>query len=299
MVAHRVVSLTRQVPDLEAASRFYTQFGLEQTGPGVFGTVLGGDQLFLKVGPRPLIENIVVGVDSEQDIEDITSRIEKLGVAVTIEGPARSAIEPVTGLLFTFVVAERLPSDPVEEKRTSADRRDLVPRHAVRPLRLGHVVIGCHDVEAAKVFFIDGIGMRLSDYVTGGPFMRFETDHHNLVLVPAPMTLLHHTAWKVRNIDEIGFGGSQMIENHPERHAWGLGRHAASANYFWYLKDPAGAFAEYYYSEMDELADGPTFWDPVPESEGLPVAVWASPPLVDKPLVPEAMPAPILTADSQ
>ncbi|WP_169811836.1 VOC family protein [Nocardia sienata] len=299
MVAHRVVRLSRQVPDLEAARRFYRQFGLEETAPGVFASVLGGDQLFLREGPRPAIDAIVLGVDSEDDIHGIRARLESRGVTVDVEGAAISAVEPITNLRFEFLVANRLEPDPVIAPRTTADRADLVPREAVRPLRLGHVVLGCTDVEAAKGFFLDGIGMRLSDYVTGGPFMRFETDHHNLVLVPAPMTLLHHTAWKVRGIDEIGYGGSQMIENHPERHAWGLGRHAASANYFWYLKDPAGAFAEYYYSEMDELADSPSFWDPVPESEGLPVAVWASPPLTERPLVPEAMPAPILTADGR
>ncbi|WP_457255090.1 hypothetical protein [Pedococcus sp. P5_B7] len=104
--------------------------------------------------------------------------------------------------------------------------------------------------------------MHLSDHVIGGAFMRFETDHYNVCVVPAPMTVLHHSAWKVGSVDEIGYGGAQMVRHHPERHAWGLGRHAASANYFWYLKDPAGAFAEYYYSEMDELADTPPFWDP-------------------------------------
>jgi hypothetical protein len=29
-----------------------------------------------------------------------------------------------------------------------------------------------------------------------------------------------------------------MLEGHPERHVWGLGRHHIGSNFFWYLKDP-------------------------------------------------------------
>ena len=57
----------------------------------------------------------------------------------------------------------------------------------------------------------------------------------------------------------------------------------------------AGAFAEYYYSEMDELADTPAFWDPIPGQGELPTAVWSSPP-VDTVLVPEGMTPPALDA---
>jgi hypothetical protein len=35
---------------------------------------------------------------------------------------------------------------------------------------------------------------------------------------------------------------------------WGLGRHHIGSNFFWYLKDPAGNFSEYY-SDMDCVVD--------------------------------------------
>ena len=38
------------------------------------------------------------------------------------------------------------------------------------------------------------------------------------MVVPAPMAVLHHTAWKVRSVDEIGYGGANMVRHHPERH---------------------------------------------------------------------------------
>jgi hypothetical protein len=51
-----------------------------------------------------------------------------------------------------------------------------------------------------------------------------------------------------------------MLEGRPERHVWGPGRHYAGSNFFWYLKDPAGNFSEYY-SDMDCIIDD-QLWTP-------------------------------------
>lgn len=293
MGLHRVNYLVRDVPDTATTAAFYREFGLRETAPGVLASRVGGDQLFLRpTDGKPRVHAIGVGADARSDLDDIEVRLGGFGYPSTRETydgrELLVAVEPVTGVRIELAVTPRLPREVPLPRGGVPDRTDLVPREEVWPVRLGHVVLGMTDIPAGERFFIEGLGMHLSDYVIGGAFMRFETDHHNIVVVPAPMTVLHHTAWKVRSVDEIGYGGAQMVRHHPERHAWGLGRHAASANYFWYLKDPAGAFAEYYYSEMDELADTPTFWDPVPGSDELPTAVWSSPP-VDVALIPEAM----------
>jgi catechol 2,3-dioxygenase-like lactoylglutathione lyase family enzyme len=297
VVLHRLNYIVREVSDLDGTRSFYREFGLTEREPGTFSTRVGGDQLFLRQGRALRVVAIGVGVDARSDLEDTEQRLHDHGYGSAREGDMLVAVEPVTEVRIELTVAPRLPRETPPARGGLPDRAALVPREPVRPLRLGHVVMGCPDVPAGERFFREGLGMRLSDYVVGGPFMRFETDHHNIVLVRTPVTVLHHTAWKVRSVDEIGYGGAQMVRAHPERHAWGLGRHAASANYFWYLRDPAGAFAEYYYSEMDELADTPSFWDPVPGADELPPAVWSSPP-VEKVLVPEAMTPPALeTAD--
>jgi hypothetical protein len=59
-----------------------------------------------------------------------------------------------------------------------------------------------------------------------------------------------------------------------ERHVWGLGRHYAGSNFFWYLKDPAGNFSEYY-SDMDRIIDD-QLWTPE-ELEGAAGAVRLGP----------------------
>jgi len=51
-----------------------------------------------------------------------------------------------------------------------------------------------------------------------------------------------------------------MLEQDPARHVWGLGRHHVGSNFFWYLKDPAGNFSEYY-SDMDCIVDD-AVWEP-------------------------------------
>jgi hypothetical protein len=64
----------------------------------------------------------------------------------------------------------------------------------------------------------------------------------------------------VDDIDEIGRGAKAMLEEHPERHVWGFGRHWVGSNFFYYLRDPAGNFTEYY-SDMDEILDD-QLWEP-------------------------------------
>jgi hypothetical protein len=41
---------------------------------------------------------------------------------------------------------------------------------------------------------------------------------------------------------------------------WGLGRHHVGSNFFWYLRDPAGNFSEYY-SDLDCIVDE-QLWKP-------------------------------------
>jgi hypothetical protein len=51
-----------------------------------------------------------------------------------------------------------------------------------------------------------------------------------------------------------------MLSGDPSRHVWGLGRHYIGSNFFWYLKDPAGNFSEYY-SDMDCIVND-ALWEP-------------------------------------
>jgi len=131
----------------------------------------------------------------------------------------------------------------------------------VRPRKLGHVVLGSVDYLATLRFFTEGLGFKLSDEVRGhAAFLRCSTDHHNVLVQQAPAAFLHHTSWQVDDVDDVGRGAMQMLADDPERHVWGLGRHHVGSNFFWYLRDPAGNFSEYY-SDMDCIVDD-QLWEP-------------------------------------
>ena len=52
-----------------------------------------------------------------------------------------------------------------------------------------------------------------------------------------------------------------MVGADPGAHVWGLGRHAIGSNFFWYLCDPAGNFAEYV-SDLDRITDAAAYAPP-------------------------------------
>jgi catechol 2,3-dioxygenase-like lactoylglutathione lyase family enzyme len=131
----------------------------------------------------------------------------------------------------------------------------------VRPIKLSHVAIASPDHEATIRFFTDGVGFAVSDRPVFGAFMRCSEDHHNLAVQMGPGTFLHHTAWEVADVDEVGRGGGAMVGADPARHVWGLGRHAIGSNFFWYLCDPAGNFAEYV-SDLDRITDAAAYQPP-------------------------------------
>ena len=74
----------------------------------------------------------------------------------------------------------------------------------------------------------------------------------------------------------VGFGAFAMLEGRPERQVWGLGRHYAGSNFFWYLKDPAGNFSEYY-SDMDCIVDD-QLWTPEDLEGARGLFAWGPPP---------------------
>ncbi len=166
--------------------------------------------------------------------------------------PAPAAVEPSNG--------------PGRAERRNQRAPGVLRDEPVRPRRLGHVVIGTLDAEASQRFFVEGVGFKVSDQVRGlAAFLRCSTDHHNVLLQASPVTFMHHTSWQVEDVDEVGRGAMRMLEGHPERHVWGLGRHFIGSNFFWYLRDPAGNFSEYY-SDMDTITDDqlwtPGTWEP-------------------------------------
>ncbi|MFE4663644.1 VOC family protein [Streptomyces sp. NPDC056716] len=286
MPLHRLNSLVIGVPDVAATTAYYSDFGLTQDTEGWFATRDGGRQLKIVPAPTRRLIEVSIGVDDTDDLDRITRSLTRLGLPAHREGDTLTAEEPIAGFRAVVRVAGRIAqapepptpyNGPGRVERGPGRAPGLLRQHPVRPRKLGHVVVGSTDHEATMRFFTDGIGLRTSDYIKGhGAFMRCSTDHHNVLVLDAPVNFLHHTSWQVEDIDEVGRGAFAMLEEHPERHVWGLGRHHAGSNFFWYLKDPAGNFSEYY-SDMDTILDD-QLWTPEDLEGAKGLFNWGPPP---------------------
>lgn len=286
MALHRLTSATIGVPNVAATVGYYAEFGLGEVSPGRFVTVDGGEQLAITRAATRRLVALGVGADDPDDLDRIASRLGALGVPAKRSGGTLSATEPVTGVRVDVTVSPRLDVPPAPAPsyngpgriaRPDARAGAVLRTDRVRPRRLGHVVVASVDKEASQRFFTAGLGFAISDNLPGrAAFLRCSTDHHNVLVQQAPMNFLHHTAWEVDDVDEIGRGATAMLEGHPERHTWGLGRHLIGSNFFWYLKDPAGNFTEYY-SDLDCVIDD-ALWTPADFEAATSLYSWGPPP---------------------
>jgi len=290
MALHRLTSITMGVPNVDETAAYYADFGLQaQDDPGGdtwFGTRDGGRQLRIVSAPTRRLVDLHVGVDDTDDLERAAGNLGRLGIDVERGPDWISAVEKATGARAYLEIAGRLTQDtvpatpyngPGRTERPGGRAPGILRDGPVAPRKLGHAVMGSTDPQATEAFFVAGLGFKISDRIKGaGAFMRCSTDHHNVLVLGAPVSFLHHTSWQVDDVDEVGRGAHAMLEDHPERHVWGLGRHYGGSNFFWYLKDPAGNFSEYY-SDMDCIVDD-QLWTPEDLEGAKGLYSWGPPP---------------------
>jgi catechol-2,3-dioxygenase len=273
MSLHRLTQITLGVPDVAAAAGYYEEFGLTRSDDGggdvAFATADGGEQLHLVQSDRRRLIELRVGADDPDDLGRIASSLAKLDIAAE-QSDVLTTYELGTEMTVVVEVTERITQDdtptppyngPGHVSRPDVRAPGVLRDGPVRPRKLGHVVTGSTDQEGSHRFFVEGLGFKISDTVPGlATFIRCSTDHHNLLIQQAPLAFLHHTSWQVNDVDEIGRGATALLEKDPARHVWGLGRHHVGSNFFWYLRDPAGNFTEYY-SDLDCIVDD-ALWTP-------------------------------------
>jgi catechol 2,3-dioxygenase-like lactoylglutathione lyase family enzyme len=284
---HRLTGITLGVPDVASAAAYYTDFGLIPVGRTQrFATTDGGEQLAIRHAARRRLLDLGIGVDDQDDLDRAAAGLRRLGVAVERSGTSIAATDPGTEVRVRVELAPRLAPEPATgpvynrpgDAARLNERADAIHRNErVRPRKLGHVVLGSTDQEASQRFFTDGLGLKISDTVPGvAAFLRCSTDHHNVLVQRSPVSFLHHTSWQVDDVDEVGRGATAMLEADPSRHVWGLGRHAIGSNFFWYLKDPAGNFSEYY-ADLDCIVDD-ALWTPGVWEDARSLYQWGPPP---------------------
>jgi catechol 2,3-dioxygenase-like lactoylglutathione lyase family enzyme len=286
MSLHRLAAVTIGVPNVVETAAYYAEFGLTSHADGYFGTSDGGRQLKIATAPTRRLIDLTVAVDDADDLDRIADRLTRLNLLADRHGDSLLTEEPAAGFRATVAVAPRLsqpivPATPYNGpgriERPAGRAPGVLRGGHVRPRKLGHVVIGSNDFDGTLRFFTEGLGFQVSDRIKdAGAFLRCSTDHHNVLVLSTPVNFLHHTSWQVDDVDEVGRGAAAMLEGHPDRHVWGLGRHHAGSNFFYYLKDPAGNFSEYY-SDMDCILED-QLWTPETLEGARGLYNWGPPP---------------------
>jgi catechol 2,3-dioxygenase len=262
------------VPDPEIARKFYDGFGLavrdEAGALGLYGRASPHRWGVVQKAPRKHLAWLSFGCRAD-DLAEIEARVRREG-AETARPPAGA---PSGGLWFhdrdgtpihVDVAAKSSPdakpswafsSVPAGER--GAGNRSNAPR--VQPTRLSHVLRFTPDVHRAVSFYERVLGMRMSDHSGDGiAFMHaiHGSDHHVLAFAKSEAPGYHHSSWEVASLEEVGLGGMQMAARGHTR-GWGPGRHIIGSNYFWYVQDPWGSFAEFS-ADIDYVPAG-TRWN--------------------------------------
>ncbi|MFM2405983.1 MAG: hypothetical protein RL223_3863 [Pseudomonadota bacterium] len=271
---HSIDEFVFSVPDLAVARQFYESFGLDvRDVDGALALHTHGHphrwaRVLQAAGPKRL-RWLSFGIHDE----DLARFAAQAAVqAVRIDRPPAGAdadgiwLAGPDGLPVQLRVADKCsPDSPAPQPwpepqvlRGRAPARRVAPR--IRPLYLSHLLLFTADVDRARVFYEGVLGLRLSD--SAGSAIAFlhtphGSDHHLLALARSDGGGLHHSSWCVPSIDAVGQGARQMAEaGHAQ--GWGLGRHVLGSNYFRYVRDPWGSYAEYS-CDIDHVPAGQTW----------------------------------------
>ena len=247
------------VPKLEEARHFYTEFGLDVRDAN------GGLELYtfgnrhrwgiIKQGPRKKLEYLSFGI-YDGELDGFRARLDQLGIELI--APPQGDNEGIwfrnpDGIAIQLRVADKSSPDAksqfdvtsVGPGECAAIPRSKAPR--VYPRRLSHFLVFSSDVLRDIEFYQRVLGMRLSDH-SGGVVAFLHgahgSDHHLLALAMSSGPGMHHSSWDVGTIQEVGLGAAHMASQGFDM-GWGLGRHVLGANYFHYVRDPWGSYAEY------------------------------------------------------
>ncbi len=147
--------------------------------------------------------------------------------------------------------------------RPAVDERDRWPQHARAsgavhlggPRRLGHVNSLTGDLAANEAFYVEALGMRVSDRLgAAGVWFHTGPEHHVMALVETGQAHFHHLAF-----DVVDIGKMRDVLDHLARHgrwvAWGPTRHGIAGNIATYVRIVEEPCFVELYCDMEILAD--------------------------------------------
>jgi catechol 2,3-dioxygenase-like lactoylglutathione lyase family enzyme len=271
MAVKALLHYALEVPDQTVGETFYRDFGLATVSARdeavhLRPQPLSRDVVRLYPGPKKRLRYVAFGAPGAE-LEATRESLRRAGVG-EVDAPKGVADagglwvrDPDGNLVNVRDEAQEIgtPEPPLrlnspgQSPRVGA--RGYPEPAPPRPRRLGHVLLFTPDIDRQVDFYQRALGMKLSDRAQSiVAFMRCTSDHHNLAFLTSTGPGFHHGSFEVGSIDEIAMNAAAM-QDRGWKPGWGLGRHVIGSNFFFYMRDPWGSFAEYFH-DIDCIPEG-------------------------------------------
>jgi catechol 2,3-dioxygenase-like lactoylglutathione lyase family enzyme len=258
-------------PDLARAEQFLVDFGftVADRSPEALllrGRWAGTPSLVVRRGPGSRFIGPTFVADARADLDRLAAQTactvtaHRGGHAVHLSDPSGFPVHVVYGVPELPAIPEREPlALNFGPRPLRANNTQRPARQPAAIERLGHVVLATTRFRAALDWYLDTLGMIVSDflYLDGqrgrGPVMAFircdqggvPSDHHTLAIALQPHTRYLHSAYQLADLDDVAAGG-EFLRERGYRHAWGIGRHIQGSQIFDYWHDPDRLMFEHY-----------------------------------------------------
>jgi Glyoxalase/Bleomycin resistance protein/Dioxygenase superfamily len=277
---HDIAWLEFEKPDLTRAEAFAHAFGFAtvlrtDSELQLRGTDAGAPCVIIRRGATTRFRGMAFAAHDEADLLRLANatgaRTRPLpeaigGLSVDLMDPGGIPVHVVAGTHQLDALPAQTPhtfnfGDGLN--RVNATQRP--PRVPTKVQRLGHVVLQNTKYLAALNWYLDNLGMIVSDFMffpgqrDRGPTMSFircdrgmtPADHHTLAIALGPTNRYVHSAYQVCDLDALAAGG-EYLNDHGYQRSWGIGRHIQGSQIFDYWRDPDGFLVEHF-------ADGDMF----------------------------------------
>ncbi|WP_207844370.1 VOC family protein [Williamsia soli] len=265
----RVSSVTYEVPDVEASIGFYERHvGLtvtERIGASVYLRAKSSHHDLVLVASDSA-ECVLHSLNFESD--DVAADVERaVGAGSKDLGVVEHGGVEVAHLLeapggFGFRIHSTV------EQVQAAPESNLA-----QPMHFSHFNIGVPDAAGAIAFFVDGLGLRNSDWIGSAEnpmigWLHCPVDgalHHGVAVLQTEDVRLHHISYEYENAAEIIDRVDDYVDD-SHFLVWGMGRHGTGGSIFAYIEDVSGVMVELGTGMIrigaDPRWDGPKVWAP-------------------------------------
>lgn len=253
-------------PDLDIAERYLTDFGLTRSERTEHALYMRGTDpahhIHITEEGEPAVLGIAYWARSEEDLHKLSHVAEGASSVEPLDEPGGGSVvrlREYNGMPIEVVWGvESVPELPTKYQPTNTgyakEKRLDECRVVTRPSqvkRIAHAVIYSPDVRETYEWMHRHLGFVCSDEVHEednenellGHFSRIDdgksyVDHHVFMSSRTKVAGMNHVSFEVVDLDDLMAGHDHLLQNYPDKHVWGIGRHTLGSQVFDYWWDP-------------------------------------------------------------